>query len=77
MGVVNEYLIKIVVIEYQVSSKRKLSRLYQECLQFTNLYQKGFLARDGFGIWSGKRDSNPRPLPWQGNALPTELFPHS
>lgn len=27
-------------------------------------------------IWSGKRDSNPRPLPWQGNALPTELFPH-
>lgn len=28
-------------------------------------------------IWSGKRDSNPRPLPWQGNALPTELFPHN
>ncbi len=26
--------------------------------------------------WSGKRDLNPRPLPWQGNALPTELFPH-
>ncbi len=26
-------------------------------------------------IWSGKRDSNPRPLPWQGNALPAELFP--
>lgn len=25
--------------------------------------------------WSGKRDLNPRPLPWQGNALPTELFP--
>jgi hypothetical protein len=25
--------------------------------------------------WSGKRDSNPRPLPWQGNALPAELFP--
>lgn len=25
--------------------------------------------------WSGKRDSNPRPLPWQGNALPIELFP--
>ena len=31
----------------------------------------------GFYIyfWSGKRDSNPRPLPWQGNALPAELFP--
>ena len=26
-------------------------------------------------VWSGKRDSNPRPLPWQGNTLPTELFP--
>ncbi len=25
--------------------------------------------------WSGKRDSNPQPLPWQGNALPIELFP--
>jgi hypothetical protein len=25
---------------------------------------------------SGKRDSNPRPRPWQGRALPTELFPH-
>ena len=26
--------------------------------------------------WSGKRDSNPRHQPWQGCALPTELFPH-
>ena len=26
-------------------------------------------------LWSGKRDLNPRPLPWQGNALPAELFP--
>jgi hypothetical protein len=26
---------------------------------------------------SGKRDSNPRPQPWQGCALPTELFPHA
>src|SRR5215210_438467 len=26
---------------------------------------------------SGKRDSNPRPQPWQGCALPTELFPRS
>ena len=25
---------------------------------------------------SGKRDSNPRHQPWQGCALPTELFPH-
>ena len=27
--------------------------------------------------WSGKRDLNPRPQPWQGCALPTELLPHS
>ena len=25
---------------------------------------------------SGKRDSDSRPQPWQGCALPTELFPH-
>ena len=24
---------------------------------------------------SGKRDSNSRPRPWQGRALPTELLP--
>ena len=28
------------------------------------------------GLVSGKRDSNSRPRPWQGRALPTELFPH-
>ena len=28
-----------------------------------------------FEIWSGKRVSNSRPQPWQGCALPTELFP--
>ena len=27
--------------------------------------------------WSGKRDSNSRPQPWQGCALPTELFPQN
>ena len=26
-------------------------------------------------MWSGKRDSNSRPRPWQGRALPAELFP--
>ena len=26
-------------------------------------------------IWSGIRDSNSRPIPWQGIALPTELIP--
>ena len=28
-------------------------------------------------ILSEKRGSNPRPRPWQGRALPTELFSHS
>ena len=27
-------------------------------------------------MMSEKRDSNPRPPPWQGGALPTELFSH-
>ncbi len=27
------------------------------------------------GKWSGKRGSNSRPSPWQGDALPAELFP--
>ena len=29
------------------------------------------------GFESEKRDSNPRPRPWQGRALPTELFSHN
>ena len=27
-------------------------------------------------VWSGRRGSNSRHLPWQGNALPAELLPH-
>ena len=27
--------------------------------------------------WSGRRDSNPRPSPWQGDALPTEPRPQA
>ena len=41
-------------------------RIYWECS----------LVRLGISLfWSGKRGSNPRPQPWQGCALPTELFP--
>ncbi len=37
--------------------------------------QKG--KHDAFPrMWSGKRGSNSRPIPWQGIALPAELFPH-
>src|SRR2546421_6041622 len=28
-------------------------------------------------IWSGRRDSNPLPQPWEGRALPGELLPRS
>ena len=27
-------------------------------------------------LLSERRDSNPRPSPWQGDALPAELLPH-
>gem|GEM_PF-2059999 len=36
--------------------------------------QKPECGRNIQAIWSEKRDSNPRPRPWQGRALPTELF---
>lgn len=45
--------------------------LYLTC----NVQNKTKKRKVGLKKWSGKRDSNPRPLPWQGNALPTELFP--
>jgi hypothetical protein len=35
------------------------------------------LGKGWDGPLSGKRDSNPRHQPWQGCALPTELFPHN
>lgn len=34
------------------------------------------LSYPGKKNWSGGRGSNPRPRPWQGRALPTELPPH-
>ena len=33
------------------------------------------LVKHKIKFWSGKRDSNSRPQPWQGCALPAELFP--
>ena len=35
-----------------------------------------FLDKFSAKNWSGKPGSNWRPQPWQGCALPTELFPH-
>ena len=34
-------------------------------------------GRNNSETWSGKPGSNRRPQPWQGCALPTELFPHT
>ena len=45
-----------------------------------SLIYKAFCFLSGFlsgPLWSGKRDSDPRPQPWQGCALPTELFPQN
>ena len=39
-------------------------------------FRKYLLKQMLFRTLSGKRDSNSRPQPWQGCALPTELFPH-
>ncbi len=37
----------------------------------------GIQSEDPVLVWSGKRDSNPRPSAWEADALPTELFPRS
>ena len=42
----------------------------------TAAFSGSYQQRADTKIWSGKRDSNSRPRPWQGRALPTELFPH-
>ena len=34
-----------------------------------------WMTRAGGRIWSGKRDSNPRPSAWKADALAAELFP--
>ncbi len=52
-----------------------LERLQMICESTKNLRTLQVMKIATF--WSGKRDSNPRPLPWQGNALPAELFPHA
>ena len=36
--------------------------------------RRGTQKRKLYHIWSGRRDSNSRPLPWQGNALPLSYF---
>jgi hypothetical protein len=44
----------------------------RECLRQLGFFAVLKMAEKvwGRGIWSGRRDSNPRPQPWQGYALP-------
>ena len=44
-------------------------------IQLSLLRTRRAKPRPSGKIWSGRRDSNSRPQPWQGCALPTELLP--
>ena len=44
-------------------------------LQASQLKSATFIKIKTAKSWSGKRGSNSRPQPWQGCALPAELFP--
>ena len=46
-----------------------MSSIYKACGSLSPLYSGP--------LWSGKRDSNPRPSAWEADALPTELFPQN
>src|SRR5437899_5139922 len=41
----------------------------------TLMVRLGGTLRELWILLSGRRDSNPRPSPWQGDALPTEPLP--
>ena len=49
-----------------------LCRSYTGCL---NPFPKLCVRIASAKLWSGRRGSNPLPLPWQGSALPNELLP--
>ena len=58
--------------------KRQLVWKDQESLRVSSVLVSDGNQRQNMQVvekWSGKRDSNSRPQPWQGCALPTELFP--
>ena len=51
------------------NNKTSIKQRFKEVFHYFVLYV--------LDSWSGKRGSNSRPRPWQGRALPTELFPHT
>ena len=52
-------------------NKRLIQRLVN------HVYNKTGLENNWMKTWSGRRDSNPRPSPWQGDALPAEPRPQN
>ena len=58
----------------QVSGYLSLPGMQDSCRGIIN--EESQSKSTGF-LWSGKRGSDPRPQPWQGCALPTELFPQN
>ena len=72
-----EKVLLLAVFCYGTKTKRSCISLICRIIRFIlrNLaQQKRPFEKD---LVSGKRDSDPRPQPWQGCALPTELFPQS
>ncbi len=61
------YNLNLSFVEWTKNKKTSLKQRFKEVLHYFVLFI--------LDSWSGKRDSNSRPQPWQGCALPTELFP--
>ena len=59
----------------QTAKISKLKKIWGKRQRFGTKKEKA--ARSHLLLLSGKRDSNSRPQPWQGCALPTELFPQN
>lgn len=55
--------------------RASLKRLFRSCISTLCKQKISSLISETADSRSGKRDSDPRPQPWQGCALPTELFP--
>src|SRR5574344_705591 len=73
--------------QYNALKEKSVAAPLGDYFQSKKLHRPAVLGNK-FGFWkikkgrrdvclflSGKRDSDPRPQPWQGCALPTELFP--
>ena len=68
------------LLEYVLSNielkDKKLSYILNDPFKSIVEAKKKSLSAHNSNVWCGLRDSNSRPLPWQGSALSTELNPH-